>query len=160
MGRKRIENFVYNDIVLYCKGWYQSSGNICDDLGYLLSKIYGWTPKTEYEVALFMLQILDKTYKELGGVEVCGDGKFYTSHYAFECEVLNRMRVYNVSRDMAIILVVRSILQTLTKAEIKLNKPHYGKKEHFRMGGLFCEYPISMTYKEMNRIAEQKFKEV
>ena len=31
-----IENWVYNDIVLYSKGWYKSHGNMVEDLAYLL----------------------------------------------------------------------------------------------------------------------------
>ena len=61
-----IENFVYNDIVLYCKGWYQTpKGDIMlDDLGYLFGKIYAWTPKTEEEIAHFMMRVLDKLWDE------------------------------------------------------------------------------------------------
>ena len=58
---------------------------------------------------------------------------------------------------MSVILVVHSILQRLGTNEIKLNPPVYGKKEHFRMGQFFGEYPISMTYTEMNRIARKVF---
>ena len=55
---------------------------------------------------------------------------------------------------MAIIYLARGILQGLSRDEIKLKAPHYGKKEYFRMGSLFGENPISMTYTEMNRKAE------
>ena len=34
---KAIENFRYNDLVLYCKHWYKHSDNILDDLGYIFS---------------------------------------------------------------------------------------------------------------------------
>lgn len=60
-----IKNFTFNDIVLYAKGWYARSENIVADLGYLLSKIYGWTPTREHDVAKMMLRALDKLYIEL-----------------------------------------------------------------------------------------------
>lgn len=43
------------------------------------------------------------------------------------------------------------------REEIILKRPHYGKKEHFRLGNMVRDYPISMTYAEMNRIAKRTF---
>ena len=153
-----IENFIYNDIVLYCKGWYQTpeGDTMLDDLGYLFGKIYAWTPKTEEEIAHFMMRVLDKLYDEQG---IRFDSESWINNFSgFHNEIKCNMRMYNCSFDMAIILVVHSILQRLDTNEIKLNPPVYGKKEHFRMGQFFGEYPISMTYTEMNRRAQQMFK--
>lgn len=97
-----IENFVFNDVVLYSKGWYKKT-DLVSDLGYIFSTIYTWTPETEEEVARFMLMAIDHLYTELDNTQ------------------------------------------------IKLNPPHFGKKEHFRLGIMFGEYPISQTYTEMNR---------
>ena len=59
---KRIENFLYNDIVLYSKGWFSSKEDIVwKDLAYFFSKIYAFPPKNESEVALLMLMVLGKT---------------------------------------------------------------------------------------------------
>lgn len=152
-----IENFIYNDIVLYCKGWYQTpeGDTMLDDLGYLFGKIYAWTPKTEEEIAHFMMRVLDKLYDEQG---IRFDSESWINNFSgFYREVKRNIRIYNCSFDMAIILVVHSILQRLDTNEIKLNPPVYGKKEHFRMGQFFGEYPISMTYTEMNRIARKVF---
>lgn len=143
-----ITNFKYNDIVLHCKGWYQKDDNLLEDLGYLFSQIYGWTPKTENEIAPMMLRVLDKLNSEMGKP---------VSLYDVYNEIHRRVNIQEVSNDMAIILYVRSILQGLSKDEIQLNPPHYGKKEHFRMGSLFGKTPISMTYTEMNRIAQKMF---
>lgn len=153
-----ITNFIFNDIVLYAKGWYQRSKNICEDLDYLFSKIYGWTHPIEYEVADRMLRVLDKLYVEAGvysGTKV--PYGWLVEHYLFEGEIRQRMQLYNCTREKAIILVVLSILQGLSREQIKLNSPHYGKKEHFRMGSLFGDNPISMTYTEMNRRAQKIF---
>lgn len=155
-----IRNFTYNDIVLYAKGWYERSDNICDDLGYLLDEIYGWCPIEEDEVARYMLHVLDSLYDELqkDGVDIRLNGRWYGSHKRFEEEVRHRMVMYKQTRDKAIIYLVLSILQELTKDEIELKKPVYGKKCHFRMGQLFGgRFPISMTYTTMNKVASKMF---
>lgn len=154
-----ITNFVYNDIVLYAKGWYEKSDNILEDLGYLFSKIYAWTPKSEQEVAHFMLITIDKLYESLGiGFTTTAYGLYNNSFASFHDEINSRMRLYDVSFDMAIILWAMSVLMRLDKTKIKLNAPKYGKREHFRMGRAFGgKYPISMTYTEMNRRAKQMF---
>jgi hypothetical protein len=154
-----ITNFVYNDIVLYAKGWYEKSDNISNDLGYLFSKIYAWTPESDEEVAHFMLLTIDKLYEQLGvSFTTNGYGKYNNSFASFHEEINRRMHLYEVSYEKAIILWAMSILMQLDRNQIKLNAPKYGKKEHFRMGRAFGgKYPISMTYTEMNRRAKQMF---
>ena len=154
-----IKNFLYNDIVLYAKGWYERSENICEDLDYFFSQIYGWTSAREDEVAHRMMIVLDRLY-EAADVFSRTNRPYgwYISHASFEEEVRKRMSLYHdCSRDMDIIFTVLSVLQGLSKEEIELEPPFYGKHEHFRMGSLFGKNPISMTYKEMNRRAEQMF---
>lgn len=155
-----IRNFIFNDIVLYSKGWYERSDNICEDLGYLLDEIYGWCPIREEEVAMYMLHVLDKLYDELqkDGVDIRLNGRWYGSHKRFEEEVRHRMVMYKQTRDKAIIYLVLSILQELSRDEIELKKPVYGKKCHFRMGQLVGgKFPISMTYTTMNKVASKMF---
>lgn len=154
-----IKNFRYNDIVLYSKGWYKRSDDICEDLGYLFRKIYGWTPTRPDEVADFMLTAVDRLYEEKKiafDSERCG--RWNNSFHSFNREIKQRMSLYNVSWDMAIIYWALNVFSQLTVDEIQINPPVYGKKEHFRMGRLFKEFPISMTYAEMNRIAQRTFK--
>lgn len=157
----KIENFIFNNIVLYSKGWYQSyKGDMIDDLGYLISKIYDVDVHllNEKEVSHYMLLALDNLCEEMNiqfGQNRC---RWYSSHARFEEEVEHRMHLYEVSRERAIILTILSVFQGLSVDEIKLNCPHYGKKEHFRLGRIGEKYPISMTYKEMNSIAEKMFK--
>lgn len=145
-----IENFIFNDIVLYCKGWYQTpkGDSMLDDLGYLFSKIYAWIPKTESEIAHFMIIVLDRLYFEMKLEHNNDFSKLFE-------EVNRNIRLYKCSFDMAIILYVRSILQGLSAEKIKLNSPHYGKREHFRLSMLLGEYPISQSYTEMNGIAQK-----
>lgn len=152
-----IKDFIFNDIVLYCKGWYETpeGDTILDDLGYLFGEIYAWKPKTESEIALRMLRVLDKLYEEQGRTFV--EDSHLQGFYGFATEVKRYMRLYDCSFDMATIWVVHSVLQGLSTKEIKLNRPVYGKKKHFRMGCLMGRNPISMTYKEMNKRAEKVF---
>lgn len=149
-----ITDFIYNDIVLYCKGWYQKNGNMLEDLGYLFSKLYTWTPKTEKEISHMMLIALDKL---CDNIDKPNPYRFYNKHAIFMEELHKYMSLYEVSMDMAIIYLVRKVFQGLSKEEIKLKAPHYGKKEYFRMGSLFGTNPISMTYAEMNRRAQKVF---
>lgn len=147
-----IKDFIYNDIVLYSKGWYKRSDDIVEDLGYLFSKLYAFTPRTESEVAQFMLRVLDKWYE-------CNEFRFESECYlrnfaTFYSEVRQRSLLCNVSIHMAIILVVMGRLLEISGSEIELNPPVFGRKEHFRLGG---GYPLSQTYAEMNRIVAKKF---
>ena len=143
-----IENFRYNDVVLYSKGWYYKDGNMLEELGYIFSKVYGWYPKTEKAIAPMMLQVLDELDLKM---------ERYRSIYQLYAEIQKYKDLYQISTDMAIILLVREILQKLSKDEIKINPPHYGKKEYFRIGCLLGKTPISMTYTEMNRRAQKMF---
>ena len=150
-----IKNYRFNDIVLYAKGWYQRK-DLIEDLGYLLSQVYGYSINNEEEVAMHMLRILDNLYDDLHISSSCGSRWLYT-HVDFELEVRKRMRLYDCSRDHAIILSVLSILLSLSNYEIELNPPYYGKHEYFRLGCIGRSYPISMTYTHMNRMAEKVF---
>ena len=155
-----VTDFIFNDIVLYAKCWYEHSDNIVDDLAYLFSKVYAWKPKDEKEVARFMLRAVDKLYDEmLIRFDSECNGRLNNSFASFAGEIDRREWLYGCSRDMAIILWGLNIFAELSVNEIKLNKPHYGKKEHFRLGSMFGKRNISMTYKEMNRIADEHFKD-
>ena len=158
---KRIENFLYNDIVLYSKGWYRSKENIVwKDLAYFFSKIY-FPPKSESEVSLLMLLVLEKLHKEL---ELDRDPEKVSAYwlstpYRLEQEIRRLMLLYDWGRDGATIIAVLNVLHKLSNEEIKLKRPVYSKKFPFRLGGCFTKYPMSMTYKEMNRKAIKMFGE-
>jgi hypothetical protein len=158
---KKIENFLYNEIVLYSKGWFVSKEDIVwKDLAYFFSKIY-FPPKSESEVALLMLLVLEKLHKELNldrdpeKVPAC----WLSTPYRLEQEIRRIMLLYDFGRDRATIQAVLHVLQKLSTEEIKLKRPVYSKKFPFRMGGCFTKYPISMTYKEMNKKAIEMFGE-
>lgn len=159
---KRIENFLYNDIVLYSKGWFQSKEDIVwKDLAYFFSEIYAFPPKNESDVALLMLLVLEKLHKELNldrdpeKVPAC----WLSTPYRLEQEIRRIMLLYDFGRDRATIQAVLHVLHKLSTEEIKLKRPVYSKKFPFRLGGYFYKYPISMTYAEMNRKAIEMFGE-
>ena len=142
-----IENFTYNDIILYAKGWYKRE-DIVKDLAYIFGQIYGWVSESEHEIAYKMLRVIDRIDEELKDTKYqrVNLQRFYSEvHDHYVC-------LYNVSFDMGIILWCLSRMLELNREYIKLNPPHYGKKEHFRMDG-----KPSMTYAEMNRIAKKMF---
>ena len=144
-----IENFIYNDIILYTKGWYKRT-DIVKDLAYLFRQVYGWADENERDIAYKMLGVIDKIneglkdtdYRQVNLQTLYGE---VYDHYV--C-------LYNVSFEMGIILWSMSKMFGLDKKYIKLNPPHYGKKEHLRM-----DAKPSMTYAEMNRIADRIFNE-
>lgn len=159
---KKIENFLYNDIVLYSKGWYRSKENIVwKDLAYFFSQIYAISPKTESEISLLMLLVLEKIHKEfeLSRNPEQVSARWMATPYLLEQEIRKSMQLYNFNRDRATIQVVLHVLYTLSKEEVKLKRPVYSKKFPFRLGGCFTKYPISMTYAEMNRKAIKMFGE-
>lgn len=143
-----IEDFRYNDIILYAKGWYKRT-DIVKDLAYLFRQVYGWVDENERDIAHKMLRVMDRINEELKDTnyQQVNLQRFYD-------EVHNDVCLYKVSFDMGIILWSMSQMMQLGKEHIKLNPPHYGKKEHFRMNG-----KPSMTYAEMNRIANKMFNE-
>lgn len=155
---KKIENFMYNDIVLYSKGWFRSKeGIVWKDLAYFFSKIYAFPPKNESEVALLMLLVLEKLHKEL---ELDRDpekvpARWLSTPLLYEQEVRKLMLFYDWGRDRAIIQDVLHVLYTLSNEDIKLKRPVYSKKFPFRLD----RNHISMTYKEMNRKAIKMFGE-
>lgn len=158
----KIKDFLYADIVLYAKGWYRSKENIVwKDLAYFFSKIYAFPPKTESEVALLMLLVLEKLHKELNldrdpeKVPAC----LLSTPYRLEQEIRKIMWFHDWNRDRATIQAVLNVLHALSSKEIKLKRPVYSKKFPFRLGGYFTKYPISMTYAEMNRKAIKMFGE-
>jgi hypothetical protein len=159
---KKIENFLYNDIVLYSKGWFQSKEDIVwKDLAYFFSKIYAFPPKNESEVALLMLLVLEKIHQKL---ELDRDpekvsARWLSTPYRLEQEIRRIMLLYDYDRDRATIQAVLHVLHTLSNDEIKLKRPVYSKKFPFRLGGYFTKYPISMTYAEMNKKAIKMFGE-
>lgn len=149
-----IKNFTYNDIVLYCKGWYYKNGNAIEDLGYLFSKVYGWIPTDVKDIAYFMLRAWEKYLDESDTRNNYGQCKDFAE---FQRTINDYMRLYDCDFNMACIKWVRDMFVQVDMKTIELNRPVYGKKEYFRLGPCDINKGISMTYKHMNDIAVKTF---
>ena len=157
---KKIENFQWNDIVLYSKGWYESTDDLFYDVEQSIRKNnnYQYFEKrmSEERVIMWLLKALDEIYKHLTEE----DKKchfFFVSHSSFYDEVNKKQHLFGIPRNEAIVLTILEIFLKMDNKMIKLNKPVYKKGER-RLGGSFGhKYPISMTYKHMNDIATKFF---
>ena len=155
---EKITAFSYNDVVLYAKGWYKRTDNVFDDIKECLKEdnVYNtWDNMSPRDICAYMLRCLDKIYGYLDDNDK-KNGRWLCSHAAFLDEIEHKMKFYGNTYEEAIVYTVLSILQGLSIDEIELKAPKYGKGRR-RMGGLFSNYPISMTYKEMNKIAQLTF---
>ncbi len=157
---KQITNWTYNDIALYAKGWYERK-DLFKDMSHIFCKIYGYMPDNMHDIAHMMLLILDDLASHLEP----GEKVWWNSYSRIFEEVDNRMTGYDMDRDTAITMTVLSIVQQLSRHDIGLKKPVYGKKEYFRSHpGLFAsEEDVrknrTKTYAQMNREAEKFFGE-
>lgn len=159
-----IENFRYNDIILYCKGHLirkdiiksghikVTNDDIIKDLGYLFSEIYGLCNLEESDIAHFMLRALDVYYKEAGVnfESETKDRNFATMHQ----DITNFMKFDKLTYNQACIRWVMSIFRwKIDMSTIELNPYHYAKNKLFRARG-----PISMTYTDMNNRQQKLLK--
>ncbi len=155
---KKITDFPFNDVVLYSKGWYIRTDNIFDDIKKCIEEdnIYNtWDNMSPRDICSYMLRCLDKIYTYLDDNDK-RNGRWLYSHAAFLDKIEHNMKFYNKTYEEAIVCTVLSILSELSVDEIELKKPKYGKGRR-RMGGMFQNYPISMTYTQMNKIAKKIF---
>jgi hypothetical protein len=165
---KQIENFRFNDLVLYCKGWYEaywertSERNNKDmffadlERAIKMNKDYWYPDKmSKDEVIGYLLKALDLIYTYLDD-EDKRNGRWLCSHKAFRDETKKYMSLYNIDEEYAIALMIHGILQCMSKDEIKLNKPVY-KRGSWRLGRCDDKPSISMTYKYMNSRASKMF---
>ena len=155
---KRIENFRFNDLVLYSKGWYESSGDFYADLEkYIrMNDDYYYDPKPFSETTLvrYMTKALEAvldyyTEDEKKNSQYASISKFF--------DLANHnMWLYNTNFNGGVIYTIYGFLQGLDKNQIKLTPPVYGKGRP-RYGG--WEKKQGMTYKQMNNIVKKFFKD-
>ena len=155
---KRIENFRFNDLVLYSKGWYESSGDFYADLEKYIRMnddyYYGPNPFDEITLVKYMTKALDEIMKHYTESE--REYNRYASHNGLFELANHNMWLYNTNFYGGIIHAIYGFLQGLDKTQIKLIKPVYGKGRP-RYGG--WEKKNGMTYKHMNDIADRMFKD-
>lgn len=148
-----IENFRFNDVVLYSKGWYAHSGDFMKDLEkHIRQNEDYWYPEkmTDTDIMNYMLKALDIIYEHCTTEEL-KNRSLYHSHAAFLEKIKYDQHFYNISFEYAVCSLVYGILQGLTNEQIKLNRPKYNKKHRFGFGLWKEGNNPGMTYKEMNR---------
>jgi len=158
-----IENFEWNDVVLTCKGWYESCGNIVTDLAVAIEQnnnrsICFKDKANACEVAsVLMNSVLPSYWEKLSESEKQKPCNLYKSSEFYQ-KIKRNMDLFGCGFDMAVIYAVNDVFcNHVTRDNIKLNKPVYGKGSR-RLGSLFGDkYPISMTYKHMNDTASRMF---
>lgn len=158
-----IENFEWNDVVLTCKGWYESCGDVVTDLAIAIEQndnrsIYFKDKGNACEVAsVLMNSVIPSYWEKLSESEKQKPCNLYKSSEFYQ-KIKWKMDVLKCSFDMAVIYAVHDVFcNHVTRDNIKLNKPIYGRGRR-RLGSLFGDkYPISMTYKHMNDIASRMF---
>lgn len=147
----RIENFQFNHVVLFAKGWYEGTGKMFADLEKYIrlndDYCYQQKPFSEELVADYMLKALDIVLSHLTKEE--RENHYLGTHRKLYSYVNNRARFYNTNYNTALVYVIYACLQGLERSQIKLPQPIY-KRGNPRIG---WQNKTGMTYKEMNRIA-------
>lgn len=155
------DKFHFNDVVLYAKCWYERTDNVFEDLKKCLehdNKYNIWPGIKPRDICKYMLMCLEEIYSFLD--EDDKKNNFWLcSHSSFLDQIEHRIHFYENTYEEAIVYTVLGILRCLTKEQIELIPPKYGKGMR-RIGCMFRnEMPKSMTYAEMNRMAKKMFSE-
>ena len=153
---EQIKNFRYNDLVLYCKGWYEGTDDIFADFErYIKMNDDYCYPKqmTRKDVITHALRAVDLVFNSFTNEE-------RYNHYLgtmskFYSKTTYTMLVYNIKDfEVATLFVVLEFLQGLDKDQIDIIPPTY-KKNKPKLG---WGYKFGMTYQEMNKLAKATFK--
>lgn len=159
-----IENYEWNDVILYAKGWYKKSGNVFADVAECIKRNTNRcirVPKREDDLKSFavywLLKILDDLHEKFNVDEKSGQFWLYGHHNLYS-EVIKRQSFFELTYEEAVCWCVLNVLMELNRYQVKLNPPVYKRGER-RLGNNLSkdEYPISMTYKHMNDIAKRIF---
>lgn len=149
-----IKNFRYNDLVLYCKGWYEGTDDIFADFErYIKMNDDYLYPKqmTRQDVITHALRAVDLVFNNFTNEE--RKYHYLGTMSKFYDYTTNKMWLAK-DFEVATLLVVHEFLQGLDKNQIDIIPPTYKRnKPKFGWG-----YKFGMTYKEMNKIAERVFK--
>lgn len=158
-----IENFEWNDLVLTCKGWYESTGSLCADFAAAIENnenryIVIEDKYNEKRIASILMNVVLPSFWELLSDEDKERRCFlYRTDYFWQ-KIGHYIDLYDCTLERAVLFSVNDLFcNHVTRDLIKLNKPVYGKGKR-RLGNLLtggCSK--SMTYKHMNDIASKMF---
>lgn len=158
-----IENFEWNDLVLTCKGWYESHGSMCEDFAVAIENnpnrsIVIYNKLDEKRVASILMNSVLPSFWELLSDEDRERRCFLYRTDCFYQEVSLYIDLYDCTFERAVMFAVHNMFcNHVTRDLVKLEKPVYGKGRR-RMGSAFGNrWPKSMTYKHMNDIASKMF---
>ena len=144
---EQVRNFRFNDLVLYCKGWYEGTNDMFVDFErYIrMNEDYFYPPKmSRQDIIQYSLKAIDLVFDRLTKEE-------RSNHYLgtmakFYDYVRHKMWLYNKDFEETLLFVVHEFLHGLDRKQIELIPPTYGKgKPKIGWG-----YKQGMTYKEMN----------
>lgn len=166
---EKIKDFEWIDLVLYSKGWYENDSSNEDEFFKEVENVIRLNERRSYEKKMsretimhFLFTAHEKIISNLNEYERTSPHWCATPKTFYE-EVRNfirRARMYyntEVSMDYASARVILTIMSNMTKDQIEMKRPVYGKGR-LRMGSMFgAKRPISLTYKQMNREAEKVF---
>lgn len=137
-----IENFEWNDVVLTCKSWYETSGNIVTDLAVAIElnpkRSIRIKDKTDASIVadLLLCHVMPSYWERMTDSEKRKPCNLYRSEDFFR-EIRRLMFLFQCGFDMAVIYAVHNVFANhVTKDIIKLNKPVYGKGRR-RIGSAF-----------------------
>lgn len=166
---KKIENFEWNDLVLYSKGWYENYATNEEEFFQEIEKVIKLNDNRSYYKNMSRGDIMRMLFN--AHTQICNNLEEYertSQHWSatpqtFYTNVSNFIRrakmYYNqeVSMDYAAARVIISTMSELTREQCELKKPVYGKGR-LRIGSMFGNpRPISLTYRQMNREASKIF---
>lgn len=150
-----IKNFRYNDLVLYCKGWYEGTDDIFADFERYIKMNDDYVyPKqmTRKDVITHALRAVDLVFNAFTKEE--RHNHYIGTMSKFYDYTIHKMLSYTKDFEVATLLVVYEFLQGLDKYQIDIIPPTY-KRNKPKLG---YGYKFGMTYKEMNKRAKAVFK--
>ena len=144
---EQVRNFRFNDLVLYCKGWYEGTNDMFVDFErYIrMNEDYFYPPKmSRQDIIQYSLKAIDIVFENLTKEE--RHNHYLGTMAKFYDYVRHKMWLYNKDFEETVLFVVHELLQGLDRKQIELIPPTYGKgKPKIGWG-----YKQGMTYKEMN----------
>lgn len=153
---EQIKDFRYNDLVLYCKGWYEGTDDIFADFERYIKMNGDYCyPKqmTRKDVITHALRAVDLVFNAFTKEE--RHNHYLGTMSKFYDYTMHKMWVYNIKDfEVATLFVVHEFLQGLDRYQMDIIPPTYGKNKPKLGWG----YKFGMTYKEMNNMAKAVFK--
>ena len=152
---EQIKNFRFNDLVLFCKGWYEGSDDLFADFErYIrMNDDYYYPPKMSHQdIIQYALKAVDLVFDHFTKEE--RHNHYLGTMFKFYDYVRHKMWLYNKDFEETLLFVVHEFLQGLERKQIELIPPTYGKGKP-KIG---WHYKEGMTYKQMNDEVKKVFK--